>query len=176
MTDSTPMRVTAVVGNPKPGSRTLTAARECARQIADAIGTSAVESFDLAELGPRLLEWNDSDVAIVREAMRTSTVLVIASPTYKATYTGVLKLLFDQIAADELLGTIAVPLMVGGSPTHSLAVETHLRPLLVEVGCSCPTEGLYVVEAQLPDIADVIGTWLAKWRHVLPVRYRSSEE
>ena len=64
-----------------------------------------MESVDLAELGPALLEWNNPTVTLVRDALRTSTVLVVASPTYKATYTGLLKLLFDQIGADELLGT-----------------------------------------------------------------------
>ena len=126
-----------------------------------------VESVDLAELGPALLEWNDPTVTLVRDALRTSTVLVVASPTYKATYTGLLKLLFDQIGADELLGTVAVPLMVGGAPNHSLAVDTHLRPLLIEVGCSCPTQGLYVLERDLENISTVVTQWLTTWRDVL---------
>jgi FMN reductase len=160
-------RVTAVVGNPRVGSRTLTAALECARRIADAIRAPRVESFDLAELGSALLEWNDGKVTRVRDTMRTSTVLVVASPTYKATYTGILKLLFDQIGADELLGTVAVPLMVGGAPNHALAVDTHLRPLLVEVGCSCPTGGLYVLESDLEDMPAIAAAWVIKWRDVL---------
>jgi FMN reductase len=167
MTEHGVTRVAVVVGNPKPGSRTLHAAQECARQIADLIGASDVESVDLAELGPALLEWNNSTVTRVRDTMRTSTVLVVASPTYKATYTGLLKLLFDQIGADELLGTIAVPLMVGGAPNHALAVDNHLRPLLIEVGCSCPTQGLYVLETDLENMSAVVMHWLSTWRDVL---------
>jgi len=159
MSAPAPRNVTAVVGNPKPGSRTLTAARECAQQIADVIGAPAVETFDLAELGPALLAWNDPDVARVRDALRASAVVVVASPTYKATYTGLLKLLFDQIAAGELHGTQAVPLMVGGAPNHALAVDVHLRPLLLEVGCSCPTQGLYILESELDNVATAIGAW-----------------
>ncbi len=167
MTEHAPTRVTVVAGNPRAGSRTLHAAQECARQIADAIGASEVESVDLAELGVALLEWNNDTVTRVRDAMRSSTVLVVASPTYKATYTGLLKLLFDQIGADELLGTVAVPLMVGGAPNHALAVDTHLRPLLIEVGCSCPTQGLYVLEADLENMSTVVTHWLRTWRDVL---------
>ena len=91
----------------------------------------------------------------------------MASPTYKATYTGLLKLLFDQIAAGELHRTQAVPLMVGGAPNHVLAVDVHLRPLLLEVGCSCPTQGLYILESELDNVATVIGAWADRWAAVL---------
>jgi FMN reductase len=173
---SQPAGVVVVVGNPKPASRTLAAARECADAIARELGGAGVEVFDLAELGPRLLEWGDANVDGVRAAMRASTVLVVASPTYKATYTGLLKLLFDQVAADELIGVVAIPLMVGGAPNHALAVDTHLRPLLLEVGCSCPTQGLYVLEDRLPHMPEVLAEWLAKWRPALPDRARANAE
>jgi FMN reductase len=162
--------VVAVVGNPKPASRTLSAARELAGAIARELGGVRVEVFDLAEIGPSLLEWEAPEVVAVRDAMRACAVLVVASPTYKATYTGLLKLLFDQIAADDLLRVVAVPLMVGGAPQHALAVDTHLRPLLVEVGCSCPTQGLYVLESQLPEMTEVVAEWLDKWRGALAAR------
>jgi FMN reductase len=160
-----PRRVLAVVGNPKAGSRTLAAAQECAAQVAALVGAEvgAVDAVDLAELGPKLLAWGDPDVESVRTAMREASVVVVASPTYKATYTGLLKLMFDQIGAGELAGVVGVPLMVGGAPDHSLAVDVHLRPLLVEVGLSCPTAGLYVLEADLPGVAGVVEAWLATW-------------
>jgi FMN reductase len=166
--DATPNGlVTAVVGNPKPRSRTFDVALECARRVADVIGALDVEAVDLAELGPRLLVWNDDAVQAVVERMRTSAVVVVASPTYKGTYTGILKLLFDQIPADALLGTVGVPLMLGGAPVHALAVEVHLRPLLVEVGLACPTRGLYVLESQLEDLASVLVPWVDRWRGLL---------
>ena len=57
--------------------------------------------------------------------------------------------------------------MVGGAPNHSLAVDTYLRPLLIEVGCSCPTQGLYVLESDLENISTVVTQWLTTWRDVL---------
>lgn len=157
-----PGRVLAVVGNPKAGSRTFAAAAECAAQVAALVGAGTA-AVDLAELAPKLLGWGDPEVDAVRAAMRDASVVVVASPTYKATYTGLLKLLFDQIGAGELAGVVGVPLMVGGASEHSLAVDVHLRPLLVEVGLSCPTAGLYVLEADLPGVAGVVEAWLATW-------------
>jgi hypothetical protein len=39
--------------------------------------------------------------------------------------------------------------------------------LLIEVGCSCPTQGLYVLESDLDDISTVVTQWLTTWRDVL---------
>jgi FMN reductase len=154
------LHVTAIVGNPKPRSRTYDVALSCARHIGDAVGGAEVHAVDLAELGPRLLQWGDAEVGEVLALMHASAVIVVASPTYKATYTGLLKLLFDQIPAGSLRGTVAFPVMVGGAPTHSLAVEVHLRPLLVEVGCTCATPGLFVLESDLATVDRTVAEWV----------------
>ena len=52
--------------------------------------------------------------------------------------------------------------MVGAGLQHALAVEVHLRPVLVEIGATLPTRGLYVTEAQLAELEDVIGNWLVE--------------
>jgi FMN reductase len=49
--------------------------------------------------------------------------------------------------------------MTGAAPIHALAPEVHLRPLLVELGASTPTRGIYVTEAQFDDLDGVIGAW-----------------
>ena len=74
---------------------------------------------------------------------------MIASPTYKATYTGILKSLLDSVPHDGLAGVIAIPLMVAGDRVHALAVEVHLRPVLVELGAITPTRGLFFEESSL---------------------------
>jgi FMN reductase len=86
-------------------------------------------------------------------------VLVAASPTYKATYTGLLKAFLDRYGNNGLAGVTAVPLMVGAAPIHALAPELHLRPLLIELGASVPSRGLYVMEQQLEDLGGVVAKW-----------------
>lgn len=119
--------------------------------------------IDLAELAPHLLAYPTPDV--VKEAKATAVgadVLVVASPTYKGTYTGLLKVFLDNIGGGELAGTVGIPLLVMGSPAHSLAVETHLRPLLVELGAQVPTPGLALIEADLPDPSAVLADWAGR--------------
>ena len=135
------MTVAALVGNPRPASRTHTAAL----QLRDALAGGADAALvDLATLAP-----DEHEEA--RATVAAADVLVVASPTYKATYTGLLKLFLDGYGPAPLTGVRAVPLMVGAAPHHALAVDVHLTPLLLELGASVPRRGLYVLESELGD-------------------------
>ena len=142
-------RVAVVVGNPKPGSRTLAAAVHVARELTGAEPDLVV---DLADLGPALLDWTDPGVAALVEQVGAADLVVVASPTYKAAYTGLLKLFLDRFPTDGLRG-VAVPLMLGAGPGHALAPELTLRPVLTEIGGVVPAKGLYVVDAAFDDPA-----------------------
>lgn len=133
-----------VVGNPKPGSRTRQAAELL---MQDLTGAPATHVIDVVDLGPGLLGWGDQDVATAVATVKDADVLVVASPTFKATYTGLLKLFLDQFGAGSLRGVTAFPLMLGAAPTHALAPELLLKPVLVEIGCHCPTQGLYLLDS-----------------------------
>ena len=160
------MRIGTVVGNPKEASRTLGVAGAVADAIASGIeaegkGTAERLVVDLATHAGRLFDWGAEDVAALNTQVARSDVVVVASPTFKATYTGMLKAFLDRYGNDGLAGTVAVPVMTGGAPVHALAPEVHLRPLLVELGASVPTRGLFVLESQLPELPTVVGKWAA---------------
>ncbi len=159
----TTWRTAVVVGNPKPGSRTLAAATTVVRGLTDAEPDLVV---DLAVLGPSLLDWQDPSVTALVEEVGSADLVVVASPTYKATYTGLLKLFLDRFAGGTGLRAVAVPLMLGAGPDHALAPELHLRPLLVELGASVPTAALYVLEGE-HDRPESYAGWLAHSRPVV---------
>ncbi|HEY5888902.1 MAG TPA: hypothetical protein VIT24_14290, partial [Acidimicrobiales bacterium] len=77
-----------------------------------------------------------------------------------------LKLFLDQFAAGELHGTTAVALMLGAGPQHALAGEHALKPVLSEIGCSCPTPALYLLESSWEDSPE-LDAWLGRARDVL---------
>ena len=151
------MSTAVVVGNTKPASRTLAAATYVARELSGAEPDLVV---DLATLGPALLDWSDPSVAGLVQKVGAADLVVVASPTYKGAYTGLLKLFLDRFAGGTGLGGLVVPLMLGGSPAHSLAPELTLRPVLTEIGGTVPGRGLYVVDAQHGDPA-AYADWLA---------------
>ncbi|MGN9841168.1 NADPH-dependent FMN reductase [Nonomuraea sp. H19] len=155
------MSVVTLVGNPRAGSRTRTVAVEAARAIGERIGVPGpYDVVDLSGLGPHLLAPGPSAaVEAALELVAEASVLVVVSPTYKGTYTGLLKAFLDRLPPDALAGKAALPVLVMGDARHSLAVEVHLRPLLVELGALVPTPGLAVLESQLPRLAEVVATW-----------------
>ena len=152
-----------VVGNPKPASRTRRAAELVVERLTGEPATTVIE---LADLGPALLAWGDLDVAAAKQAVLDADLVVFATPTYKGTYTGLLKLFLDQFGAGELHGTTAVALMLGGSPHHALAGEHTLKPVLSEIGCSCPTPALYLLDSAWESSPE-LDSWVDRARDVL---------
>jgi FMN reductase len=157
------VKAIAVVGNPKPASRTA----EAAGMLAHALGAGDVELVDVVTLGAGLLGWGDPAVAAAKATVQGADLLVVASPTYKATYTGLLKLFLDQFeTASGLAGVVAVPLMLGAGPAHALAPELLLKPVLVEIGATCPTSGLYLLDSTY-STSSAITEFAERWSPVI---------
>jgi FMN reductase len=75
--------------------------------------------------------------------------LIIATPVYKAAYTGVLKAFFDLLPANALGGKVVLPIALGGSLAHSLVIDYALRPVLSAMGASHILHGVYLIDKQL---------------------------
>ncbi len=168
------MRFVVLVGNPKPCSRTLTVASAAAQAIADTLGLAAgYQLIDLSALARRLLLPEPSAaVEDAAELVLGADLLLVASPTFKGTYTGLLKVFLDKLPYRGLLGTCALPLLVMNAPQHALAVDVHLRPLLVELGATVPTPGLAVLESDLARLDDALAPWVSRVAEVTngPIR------
>jgi FMN reductase len=155
------MRLSVVVGNPSKNSRTLQIAEGVAERVVRATGAERLPSIDLADHASVMFDWSNQELAALNEQVRTSDVVVVATPTYKASYTGLLKAFLDRYDTDALAGVTAIPVMTMGSPAHSLAVELTLRPLLVELGASVPTRGLGFVMSDMERADEVLDRWAA---------------
>lgn len=158
------MQVTVVVGNPKAGSRTLDAATMLATALTGAPPDATV---DVVTLGAALLGWGDEGVAAAVKRVQESDLVVVASPTFKASYTGLLKLFLDQFATgDGMKNVVAVPLMLGAGPTHAMAPDLLLKPVLVELGATAPAPGLYLIDSTYT--ADTrIAEYAARWGRII---------
>lgn len=167
------MRIAVVTGNPKPASRTHGVALAVAGALSGALrasgapglaapeapGLGAHLAVDLAEHASSLFDPADRELSRLTAEVAAADIVVIASPTYKAAYTGMLKAFLDRYGGDGLAGTVAVLVMTGGWAGHSLAVEVHLRPVLVELGSTVPARGLYVTEPELAEPDAAVARW-----------------
>jgi FMN reductase len=161
------VHIAVVVGNPKSDSRTL----RVASAVADALersGTPAGRTtVDLADVAPELYDPQSLTVSGLLDEVAASDLVIVASPTYKATYTGLLKVFLDRYRNNSLAATVAVPVMTGAAAIHALAPEVFLRPLLIELGASVPSRGLFVTEDRFEDLDEVIAAWALRARPLI---------
>lgn len=156
--------IVVVSGNPRPGSRTRQLASTLGDAIAGQRGATTPEVIDVAELGAGLLTPGDEPTRAAVAAVQAAKVLVVATPTYKGSYTGVLKVLFDQLPANALVGVFAVPVATAGVQPQADAAVADLRRLLGELGAGVPEAGLAVAEADLPDAPQLVARYAAALR------------
>ncbi|WP_416954404.1 NADPH-dependent FMN reductase [Nocardioides sp. T5] len=151
------MTTTILVGNPKPASRT----RHIAEAVAEVLGVGEADRIviDLADHVDELFRWPSETMSALAETVTASDLLIVASPTYKATYTGLLKSFLDRFGGDALSGVTAVPVMTGASAGHSMAPDEHLRPLLVELGAMVPSRSLYFITEDMDRMDALVADW-----------------
>jgi FMN reductase len=152
--------IVVVVGNPKENSRT----RQASEMLANALtGKEPRTVIELAPLGAELLTWGAPKVSEAKEVAAKADLLIVASPTFKAGYTALLKLFLEQYnAGTGLAGAVAVPLMLGGGEQHSLAVQHTLTPTITEIG-ALALPGLFLVDATFHEDG-VIDAYAERWR------------
>jgi FMN reductase len=152
--------VTTVVGNPKRLSRTLTTAEALAAALASGLGSEPrATSIDLAELYLDGIEPPHDGFEHAAAQIRSGAVLVVGTPVYKASYTGLLKLFLDQLPPGALEGVVAVPVTIAASAEHRLLADLQLRPVLAELGARLPVPSLTLREKELPELPEHIGAW-----------------
>jgi FMN reductase len=83
------------------------------------------------------------------EQLRRADVVVIATPVYKAAYSGVLKVFLDLLPQSALKGKTVLPLATGGSPHHMLALDYALRPVLQSLAARQILPGVYATDGQV---------------------------
>jgi len=130
---SAPLKIVGVSGSLKAPSRTI----ELVEQIAESLGAqfeSETTIIRVNELGPSFagaLERSalPAEVEQALLAIETADVLIVASPVYRASFTGLFKHLFDFVDQYALVDTPILLAATGGSERHALIIEHQFRPL-----------------------------------------------
>lgn len=157
------VKVSVVVGNPKPQSRTLKVATTLVEKVFGP-GSYELTVVDLAEYEADIFAWPSDTMAALNAGVAESDVAVFASPTYKATYTGLLKAFLDRYPANGLSGVVAIPVLTGADQTHSMGPTHNLAPLLAELGAIVPGRGFYFISSQMDRLDDLVDAAAAEYR------------
>jgi FMN reductase len=157
------VKATVVVGNPKPQSRTLKVATTLIEHLLDP-GSYDLTVIDLAEHEAEIFSWPSEKMAGLNTLVAESDLVVFASPTYKATYTGLLKAFLDRYPANGLSGVVAIPVLTGADQTHSMGPTHTLSPLLAELGAIVPGRGFYFISSQMDRLDELVDAAATEYR------------
>ncbi|NMO57704.1 NAD(P)H-dependent oxidoreductase [Actinoplanes sp. TBRC 11911] len=140
--------VVELVGSPHSSSRTWALA-EAVRSALTTMGIVSGHNHEVLELSQIVgVSFTAQPIAAsVPHAdpfttVRRARLLIVASPAYKGTYTGLLKVFLDQLPRDALAGTVAIPVVLAASRIHEQTASEALSALLRELGASVPAVAL----------------------------------
>ncbi len=150
-----PLSVVAVVGSLHAPSKTAALVDAILDELGARLPITA-EVIRLSDLGPsfagtlvrsRLPEPVQAALARIEQA----DLLVVASPVYRASFTGLLKHLFDFVDQYALVDTPVLLAASGGSERHSLILEHQLRPLFGFFQALTLPLGIYAHDSDFTD-------------------------
>lgn len=112
--------------------------------------------FDLADIGPSLgTARRVADLApparSALDVILSADALVVASPVYKGSYTGLFKHLIDLIDPQALAGKPVLLAATGGGDRHALVIEHQLRPLFGFFEAQTLPTGVYAADRDFTD-------------------------
>lgn len=144
------MSVLLIAGSPSERSRSAALLNRVGQQLTRR-GVQ-VESLLIRDLSPQALllaDFNHPSVVAATRQVESAQAIVVATPVYKAAYSGVLKVLLDLLPQTALKGKTVLPLATGGSPNHMLALDYALRPVLQSLAARQILPGIYATDAQV---------------------------
>ena len=142
--------VLIISGSPSSTSRTERLAASLAARIATrSVVASLLDVRDLP--AEDLLHARFDAPKIVEALARVAAAdgIIVATPVYKAAYSGLLKTFLDLLPQFGLRGKVVLPLATGGSVAHVLAIDYALRPVLSSLDPLHVVNGLFVLDKQI---------------------------
>jgi len=145
------LKVVAVSGSLGYPSRTSALIDSLLERIGAAYSIE-IHRVELAEIAGQLggvVSSKDLPAELARhiKAIETADVLVVASPVYRGSYTGLFKHLFDLVNHEALIDVPVLLAASGGSDRHALVIDHQLRPLFSFFQVVTLPIGVYATDA-----------------------------
>jgi FMN reductase len=139
----------AINGSPAATSKTAALLDALTGQLAeDGWSTSTLRLRDLPTRNLLHADAHDPAVQNALALVAQADAVVVASPVYKAAYTGLLKTFIDLLPPKALQEKSVLPLMTGGTIAHLSAIDYTLRPLLVTLGGTNGLQGIFALDTE----------------------------
>lgn len=144
------MIIVAIGGSPNQKSRS----RELLNYSINYLNRHAIKSYivtihDFVAEDLLYANFNSPKIKEFNELIAQADGIIIATPVYKAAYSGVLKIILDLIAERGLSNKIILPIVTAGSNHHFLAIDYALRPVLTALKAKLILYGIFATDNQI---------------------------
>ncbi|GAA0743309.1 NADPH-dependent FMN reductase [Ideonella azotifigens] len=144
------MNIVGIAGSPTSPSRSTALLRAALASLARPQGPGTIEiEVRLLPAVPLLAaDARDPLIAQALAQVAAADVVLVATPIYKAAYSGALKAFLDLLPQDGLRGKTVLALGTGGSIGHLLALDYALKPVLSALGARHVLDVVYAEDTQ----------------------------
>ena len=139
-----------ITGSPSGSSRTAKLAALVGTRLSQAgIDSSLLDVRSLPAEDLLHARFDAPAIKSALERVENARGIIVATPVYKAAYSGLLKTFLDVLPQFGLRNKVVLPLATGGTPAHVLAIDYALRPVLSSLDPLHVVPGLFIVDKQL---------------------------
>ncbi|PPK63414.1 NADPH-dependent FMN reductase [Actinokineospora auranticolor] len=141
-----------ISGSPAPTARAgilVTHTADHLRTLGHQVSVLRVR--DLPTVALLAEDTTDPAISAAMASVAAADGIVVASPVYRAAYSGLVKSLLDLLPAGALAGKAVLPLATGGTQGHLVAIDGVLRPLLFAMGATKVLAGHFVLDQMIAD-------------------------
>lgn len=142
--------IVAIAGSPSHPSRTYSLLDQATQYLSrHDISTAIISVRDFPAEDLVFGRYDSPALNPAKDLIAEATGLIIATPVYKASYTGVLKAFLDLLPQKALVDKVVLPIATGGTIAHLLAIDYGLKPVLSELGARHFINSIYAVDKQI---------------------------
>lgn len=149
------MKIVGISGNISTPSRTRSLVESIVHNASQK-SHAKVTLIDIAKIAPELgstVTYDNFPQVLTNayQAISEADLIVIGTPVYKASYTGLLKHFFDLLDPKKLVGKVAILAATGGTDQHALVLEYQLRPLASFFGVTTAPTAIFARDNEFID-------------------------
>jgi MsuE subfamily FMN reductase len=152
------MKLLGLSGSPakNAASRTLNAVKQAVQFAHQQDSTLITETINVRDLNIELCDGRDpamyeGDTKSLIQKIVAADALILGTPVYRGSYTGILKNVFDVIPNDALVGKPVGIVVTGSTQHHYLTIEHEIKPLLGFFHAHALPGGVYLIPEHYRD-------------------------
>lgn len=111
--------------------------------------SASIEVYNLPAQALITADFSNEVIKAANQLIEYAAGVIILTPIYKASYSGILKTFLDLIPQKGFENKVILPITVGGSSYHLLAIEYALKPVLSALGATTILQGVYIIDKSI---------------------------